>query len=65
MRSNKACPAPDCVAANPSQKDASADLASHGVTAEWVRSAMVCSYCCYSAWGLALDRRPSRTPVHA
>jgi hypothetical protein len=20
---------------------------------------------CYSAWGLALDRRPSRTPVHA
>jgi hypothetical protein len=20
---------------------------------------------CYSAWGLTLDRRPSRTPVHA
>jgi hypothetical protein len=23
------------------------------------------AYDCYSAWGLALDRRPSRTPVHA
>jgi hypothetical protein len=45
MRSNKACLAPDCVAANPSQRDASADLARHGVTAEWARSAMVCSNC--------------------
>jgi hypothetical protein len=45
MPSNKACPAPDCWAANPPQRDASTVLAENGETAEWVRSARICGYC--------------------
>ena len=57
MPSNKACPAPDCVAANPLQRDASADLARRRVTAEWARSAMVCSYCGCVYTGHGNDRK--------
>jgi hypothetical protein len=45
MASIKSCPAPDCGAANPPQRDASADLAAHGEAAEWSRLAMICGYC--------------------
>jgi hypothetical protein len=57
MPSNKAYPAPDCRAANPPQRDASADLARHGETAEWARSAMVCGYCGCVYTGYGNDRR--------
>src|SRR5260370_19627221 len=57
MPSNKACPAPDCRAANPPQRDVSADLALHGETAEWARSAMVCGYCGCVYTGYGNERR--------
>jgi hypothetical protein len=59
MPSNKACPAPDCRAANPPQRDVSADLALHGETAEWARSAMVCGYCGCVHTGHGNERRNS------
>jgi hypothetical protein len=55
MPRQKACPSSDCGAANPSQRDCSTDLASLGETAEWARSAMMCSYCgcVYTGYGEA------------
>ena len=57
MPSVKACPDPDCRATNPPQRDASANLAHYGETAEWVRSAMVCGYCGCVYTGFGNDRR--------
>lgn len=41
----KACPDPDCKAANPPQRSATEELAGHGETAPWADSAQVCGYC--------------------
>jgi hypothetical protein len=57
MPSVKACPAPDCRAANPPQRDVSADLAHYAETAEWARSAMVCGHCGCVYTGFGNDRR--------
>jgi hypothetical protein len=57
MPALKACPAPDCTAANPSQRDASVALAHHGEDAVWTRSAMVCGYCGCVYTGHGTDRR--------
>jgi hypothetical protein len=57
MPSAKACPAPDCRAANPPQRNASADLTHYDETAEWAGSAMVCGYCGCVYTGFGNDRR--------
>ncbi|MCK1693834.1 hypothetical protein IVA84_08620 [Bradyrhizobium sp. 144] len=41
----KACPDPDCKAANPSQRSATDDLADRGEGASWTKGAQVCGYC--------------------
>lgn len=57
MPAIKTCPAPDCHAANPEQRSASAELAHYGETDQWARSAQVCSYCGCVYTGFGHDRR--------
>lgn len=45
MTKFKACPHPDCRAADPRQTAAAAELASVDVAAEWVVHAQRCTYC--------------------